>query len=79
MTGDDGYAQLWLAELGAWVPEYRRGGARRPRLRSYGMDLPEPERARRNGAQLEHEQRRVRAAGVVQRSGYGSLPTRARE
>jgi hypothetical protein len=63
MTGppDGGYAELWLAEMGAWVPEWHDGGALAPRVRGYGLGLEPAERARRHGAQLEHEGRVARA------------------
>lgn len=63
MTGEDPteYAELWLAEMGAWVPEMHRGTALAPREQSFGLYLPEQERARRHGARLTSEPRAARA------------------
>jgi hypothetical protein len=57
MDDSDGYAQLWLSELGAHVPEERAGAALAPRERGFGLDLEPAERARRNGARLVAEGR----------------------
>lgn len=51
-------AELWLSELGAWVPEWRAGCAVRPRERLFGLGLLPAERARRNGAHLARERTR---------------------
>ncbi len=58
MDDDDappGYAELWLAELGAWVPEEHDGQALAPRETRFGLSLPAHERARRHGARLASE------------------------
>jgi len=59
MDGSDaaGYAELWLSELGAHVPESHGGEAAAPRERGFGLGLPVHERARRHGDRLEHERR----------------------
>lgn len=54
-------AELWLSELGAWVPEWRAGCALRPRERRFGLGLLPAERAQRHAADLERERRRARA------------------
>ena len=61
MPSDDpeGYAALWLAELGAHVPEHRAGLALNPRDPAFGMHLMPAERAARNGARLTDEGWRV--------------------
>lgn len=56
-----GYAQLWLSELGAYVPEQHDGQALAPRERGFGLHLPEPERARRHGLRLDRERGARRA------------------
>jgi hypothetical protein len=55
------YAQLWLSELGAHVPEYHDGGTVAPRERGFGLHLPEHERARRHGSRLDRERGARRA------------------
>lgn len=59
MSQDDptGYAELWLSELGAHVPEERAGAALAPRERGFGLELTPHERARRNGQRLTAEGR----------------------
>jgi hypothetical protein len=49
------YAILWLAELGAHVPEWHDGLALAPRVRRFGLDLPPAERAFRHAANLARE------------------------
>jgi len=50
-----GYAELWLAELGAHVPEHHDGQALAPREKGFGLALPVHERARRHGERLDRE------------------------
>ena len=57
---DEGYAALWLAELGAWCPEWRDGAALAPRTSGYGLDLPPHERAAAAGDRLRAEPLRAR-------------------
>ncbi len=63
MGEDDpgGYALLWLAELGAYVPEHHDGSTTAPRERGFGLALPEDERARRHSRSLAQERRARRA------------------
>lgn len=56
-----GYAELWLSELGAHVPEQHDGEALAPRERGFGLQLTQHERARRHGLRLEHERAARRA------------------
>jgi hypothetical protein len=60
-TDPGGYAELWLAELGAWVPEWHDGGALAPRLRRFGLDRTPRDRARLSGRRLDGEARAARA------------------
>jgi hypothetical protein len=53
----DGYAELWLAEMGAHVPEHGLA----PRVPLYGLGLPAHERARLHGERLEREPSAARA------------------
>jgi hypothetical protein len=55
------YAILWLAELGAHVPEWRDGLALAPRVPGFGLDLPPADRAARHAANLAREPLRARA------------------
>jgi hypothetical protein len=61
MDESDGYAQAWLAELGAHVPEHTIDGAAPPALTRFGLDRTERERAALAGQRLAGEQRRARA------------------
>jgi hypothetical protein len=56
-----GYAELWLSELGAYVPEQHNGQALAPRERGFGMHLTQHERARRHGLRLDGERAARRA------------------
>ena len=55
MDEPTGYAELWLSELGAYVPEWADGGTVAPRERGFGLQLSQHERARRHGLRLDRE------------------------
>jgi hypothetical protein len=54
------YAQLWLSELGAAVPEHHDGDLPPGRETQFGLHLTEQGRARRHSRRLEMEGLRVR-------------------
>jgi hypothetical protein len=67
VSDPDGYARLWLAELGAVVPEHHTDDPT-PQGGRFGLERSPGERARRHSLAMQRERRAARAYRAAPRA-----------